>query len=337
MEHGFLRDIIDHPDDDAPRLIYADWLDDHGRPERAEFIRVQCELARLPSGAPLRGALQAREAELLKAHERSWVPADRLALFFEWRRGFVTALKPCARGIFAGEDSLKVLAEFPFTEELEFSFCMGDEEFQYMPDLPILRAFGIGGNVRVTAASLARIGRWRTLRRLRLNGDEVTDNALSHLAALVELRDLDLSYSEVTDAGLPRLAPLTALESLDLSETGVTGSGLDALRALPRLRRLNLSNTRVWDHGIDGLVGCRSLEELRLESHYQDRPLRDVDLAPLERLPALRILDLGWWCEPSDIFLATLRRSLSIQELWYNGAKHGEAGAVAAGGRIPPF
>ena len=34
------------PDDDAPRLIYADWLDEHGQPERAEFIRVQIELAR---------------------------------------------------------------------------------------------------------------------------------------------------------------------------------------------------------------------------------------------------------------------------------------------------
>jgi uncharacterized protein (TIGR02996 family) len=28
--------------DDTPRLIYADWLEDHGQPELAEFIRVQC-------------------------------------------------------------------------------------------------------------------------------------------------------------------------------------------------------------------------------------------------------------------------------------------------------
>jgi uncharacterized protein (TIGR02996 family) len=47
IEEGFIRDIIEHTDDDTPRLIYADWLDDHGEPERAEFIRVQCELARL--------------------------------------------------------------------------------------------------------------------------------------------------------------------------------------------------------------------------------------------------------------------------------------------------
>jgi uncharacterized protein (TIGR02996 family) len=43
----FLRDILENPDDDAPRLIYADWLDEHGGCDRAEFIRVQIELARM--------------------------------------------------------------------------------------------------------------------------------------------------------------------------------------------------------------------------------------------------------------------------------------------------
>jgi uncharacterized protein (TIGR02996 family) len=39
---AFLRAVIDRPDDNLPRLIFADWLDEHGEPERAEFIRVQC-------------------------------------------------------------------------------------------------------------------------------------------------------------------------------------------------------------------------------------------------------------------------------------------------------
>src|SRR5262249_51187264 len=30
----------------AVRLVYADWLEEHGQPERAEFIRAQVELAR---------------------------------------------------------------------------------------------------------------------------------------------------------------------------------------------------------------------------------------------------------------------------------------------------
>jgi uncharacterized protein (TIGR02996 family) len=46
---GLLADIIEHPDDDTPRLVYADWLDDEagGPTPRAEFIRVQVELASL--------------------------------------------------------------------------------------------------------------------------------------------------------------------------------------------------------------------------------------------------------------------------------------------------
>lgn len=43
-EQGLLQAILDNPDDDAPRLIYADWLEENGNPERAEFIRVQIEL-----------------------------------------------------------------------------------------------------------------------------------------------------------------------------------------------------------------------------------------------------------------------------------------------------
>jgi uncharacterized protein (TIGR02996 family) len=40
-----LAAILDDPESDAPRLIYADWLEEHGQGELAEFIRVQCELA----------------------------------------------------------------------------------------------------------------------------------------------------------------------------------------------------------------------------------------------------------------------------------------------------
>src|SRR4051794_12165161 len=75
---AFLRDIIEHPDDDAPRLRFADWLQDHGDPARAEFIRVQCELARVPGpygGTPgsRREQLRDRENELLGRHGDRWV------------------------------------------------------------------------------------------------------------------------------------------------------------------------------------------------------------------------------------------------------------------------
>src|SRR3954451_19969395 len=72
-EAGFLRAVVADPADDAPRLVYADWLDDHGQPERAEFIRVQCELARTPADDPRRLELEARERALLGVQEERWV------------------------------------------------------------------------------------------------------------------------------------------------------------------------------------------------------------------------------------------------------------------------
>jgi uncharacterized protein (TIGR02996 family) len=44
---ALIRSILTAPADDAPRLVYADWLDEQGRAEDAEFLRVQVELARL--------------------------------------------------------------------------------------------------------------------------------------------------------------------------------------------------------------------------------------------------------------------------------------------------
>jgi uncharacterized protein (TIGR02996 family) len=42
-----LRSICEAPDEDTPRLMYADWLDENGQPERAAFIRVQVQLAKV--------------------------------------------------------------------------------------------------------------------------------------------------------------------------------------------------------------------------------------------------------------------------------------------------
>ena len=44
-ESAFIRAIIADPDNDGPRLVYADWLEDRGQCARSELIRVQVELA----------------------------------------------------------------------------------------------------------------------------------------------------------------------------------------------------------------------------------------------------------------------------------------------------
>lgn len=44
VEREFLDKLAASPDDDAIRLVYADWLEEHGQPRRAEFLRIQCKL-----------------------------------------------------------------------------------------------------------------------------------------------------------------------------------------------------------------------------------------------------------------------------------------------------
>src|SRR5579884_3454044 len=70
---AFIQAIQETPEDDAPRLIYADWLEDHGDADRAEFIRIQCRLAHLAEDDPDRPVLQHREAELLNRNRASWL------------------------------------------------------------------------------------------------------------------------------------------------------------------------------------------------------------------------------------------------------------------------
>src|SRR5262245_47923625 len=41
-ESRFIVAMAADPDDDTPRLVFADWLDEHGQHDRAEFIRLQC-------------------------------------------------------------------------------------------------------------------------------------------------------------------------------------------------------------------------------------------------------------------------------------------------------
>jgi len=45
-QEGLLAAILRDPDEDTPRLMYADEVQ-HAEPDRAEFIRVQCELHRI--------------------------------------------------------------------------------------------------------------------------------------------------------------------------------------------------------------------------------------------------------------------------------------------------
>src|SRR5215218_395524 len=71
------RAILAHPDEDTPRLVYADWLDEHGQPDRAEFIRVQCRLARANEWDDGYTAADVRARRLLAEHPEWLDPVRR--------------------------------------------------------------------------------------------------------------------------------------------------------------------------------------------------------------------------------------------------------------------
>jgi uncharacterized protein (TIGR02996 family) len=82
-KQGLLEAICDQPEDDAPRLVLADWLEEYGTTPAdqawAELIRLQCESARLPpedvdaDATARRTRLELRADELLAAPgERPW-------------------------------------------------------------------------------------------------------------------------------------------------------------------------------------------------------------------------------------------------------------------------
>lgn len=245
-------------------------------------------------------------------------------MLIDWKRGFEYKLWPRIRGIFNGETWLSELANYPLAEEVELTISCNDEEFQYMPDLPNLRSFQFGGNARLSDASVPRIAQWTTLRRLEMQSDRITATALSHLAPLTELVALDLSYSRATDDWLRHLTALPSLEELDLSNTRVDGSGFASLTGLPRLRRLKIGDT-LYEPCVNRLVGCDALEELDYSGDllgFWIPPLNENTLAPLQRLPKLRVLNLGGGLEePAGVVLAICRQVPTLQEVHFNGER----------------
>jgi uncharacterized protein (TIGR02996 family) len=98
LEWGLLAGVLDNPDEDGPRLVAADWLEEYGEATehaRAEFIRLQVRRAGLEQGTPEAEALERREKELFRRHGRNWdVELRSLVSRCEYRRGFVELISP---------------------------------------------------------------------------------------------------------------------------------------------------------------------------------------------------------------------------------------------------
>ncbi len=108
---ALLDDVLADPADDVARLIFADWLDDGGEHDRAEFIRCQVavavwstspgEVVRYAGGEACgadAGALLARSQTLLRQGYFAWSPFDsefhkRHHQAIGYSRGFVWSVR----------------------------------------------------------------------------------------------------------------------------------------------------------------------------------------------------------------------------------------------------
>jgi uncharacterized protein (TIGR02996 family) len=321
MNHheAFLQAVIESPDDDAPRLVYADWLDEHDDPARAEFIRVQCSLARMPAGDLRRPALQQRETELLGQY--GWVWAEGLGRqVSEWRyrRGFIECVE---LGLETSRDDIvAVLQKAPIRHIRDVSqFCNLSGVVDALPDLDQLTGLEFWGLYAFDNALLAKILASRHLANLRTlilhhdrNGNLADEKVLvkamrsPRRANLEELAvNVDGSWRGPSCQILNAIATspyLRKLRRLNLSSAGDEGNrpqmdvettrALGKSRNLAGLEELDLGRTsfslEVWDE----VLKWPSLSRLKwLRLHYA-RQVNPPDLwtvAEIENLPAYRL------------------------------------------------
>ena len=90
-QRALLAAVIAAPDDDTPRLVYADWLEDAGDDIQANYIRESVRLATLPLDDPMRPGLQERLTAVIREHSDGWAEELRLpaGITRRYRRGFV--------------------------------------------------------------------------------------------------------------------------------------------------------------------------------------------------------------------------------------------------------
>lgn len=168
-EAAFLRSIAQAGDDLTPRLVFADWLEDHGDTARAEFVRVQCELASPSLPEARRQPLRLRERELLDAHRRRWVESFEVPVEdVRFDRGLVSAVRPARWDGGAMLDPAHA-ARFATVTELDLSgLQLGDAglaTFAEAAELPAARKLILNGN-GLTDAGAAMLAQAKGLPRL---------------------------------------------------------------------------------------------------------------------------------------------------------------------------
>jgi uncharacterized protein (TIGR02996 family) len=216
---AFLEAILQDPDDDTPRLVFADWLEEQGdsaSAARAEFIRLQCALAKGHLTPGRRATLERREQQILDEHGKEWVrPLRRLLHGWKFHRGFVEEVE-----VFAGR----------FVSYAGRLF--GQAPIQHVR---LLRQVIAPAGQRLSIPILADCRHLRRVRNLDLRDNRLETRDLRALVVsehLTSLTALNLSHNRIGDGGIRSLADsplLGQLTELDLCHNDFGPAGVRAL------------------------------------------------------------------------------------------------------------
>ncbi|HVL16313.1 MAG TPA: TIGR02996 domain-containing protein [Gemmata sp.] len=354
-ESHFIAAMAADPDDDTPRLVFADWLDEHGQPERAEFIRLQCRPDRDDP------AVSRRNEELLQAHRGEWeAPLRALEAEVHFRRGFPYFLQVDIARL---AEYLSILALAPdWHLILARDHDARDHDNGDPPPEPCSRLGSAPLSDRIRGLIFAWASwTWdeldailtppviRAVRELRFGDDDAKEETLDWLVHLpLTLSVLGFggdSYAGVGDEGCRVIAnapQFASLRGLELTNNEIGPDGVAALATSPYLcglRDLDLaggsnSANMIGPEGAAHIAESDNFHQLESLNLVFNGILDAgfVALAESPRLPALQSLNVH--CNGvTDYGIRALARSEGLPALnWLNlcGARH-DTGISAEG------
>jgi Leucine-rich repeat (LRR) protein len=161
---------------------------------------------------------------------------------------------------------------------------------------------------------LAALKDCTALKDLLVQGSEVSDIGMGHLAQVKSLKKLLLtSCPKIGDLGYARIAELTQLEDLILyanQNDGIGDEAIEAIATLKNLKKLEVRNARLTDLSMERMSDLSSLEELILSA----KNVTDAGIAHLVRMKSLRGLSLSF-TQITDIGMGYLARMESLANL----------------------
>jgi uncharacterized protein (TIGR02996 family) len=237
----FFREIKEYPDDDTPRLIFADWLQEHGNAAaaaRGEFLRSRVLRQRLPPDDPTHGLLKRREGELFTAYRWAWLgPLADQARYWEFDRGLVQIWAQAERVLSAEVTAWSATEAAYWVDSLTLS-DVTPRHLSQLAESPLLEHLStvdLSDNRLQSLRTLFDRPGVRQLHRLVLSRNRLRGEAIASLTAsphLLQLRVLELERNQLGDdaaALLAESASLRDLRVLRLRHNRFSSAGLNHL------------------------------------------------------------------------------------------------------------